>query len=190
MPILKEESQWYPEDLWELTRERSDEARWWCLHVKPRQEKKTARHLYDRGLSFYLPQAVRSGRTPSGRLIRSVIPLFPGYVFLLANRVERLAAFEAHTLVQTLDVVDQAAVERDLRQIRHVLSTGLEVRQEPTYPVGTMVRVTSGPLQGTVGIVDRRGKRDRFVAVVRALGQGASVVLEDWQVEEVPPVAT
>jgi hypothetical protein len=35
------------------------------------------------------------------------------------------------------------------------------------------------------GTVIRRGKRDEFVAVVRFLGRGATVDLEDWQVEQI-----
>ena len=36
-----------------------------------------------------------------------------------------------------------------------------------------------------VGTVIRRAKRDQFVAVVRFLGRGATVDLQDWQVEQV-----
>ena len=52
-------------------------------------------------------------------------------------------------------------------------------------PVGARVRITTGPLTGIVGTVIRRGKRDQFVAVVHFLGRGATVDLEDWQVETV-----
>jgi hypothetical protein len=41
-------------------------------------------------------------------------------------------------------------------------------------------------LTGIEGKVIRRGKRDQFVAVVHFLGSGATVDLEDWQVEQLP----
>ncbi len=52
-------------------------------------------------------------------------------------------------------------------------------------PVGATVRIATGPLTGMVGKVIRRAKRDQFVAVVRFLGRGAMVDLQDWQVEQV-----
>ncbi len=45
----------------------------------------------------------------------------------------------------------------------------------------------TGPLTGITGTVIRRGNRDQFVAVVNFLGRGATVDLEDWQVEQVNP---
>jgi transcriptional antiterminator RfaH len=64
-----------------------------------------------------------------------------------------------------------------------MLSSGLPVQPEPTVPVGARVKIASGPLAGLEGTVIRRGKRDQFVAVVHFLGRGATVDLEDWQVE-------
>ena len=49
-----------------------------------------------------------------------------------------------------------------------------------------MIRIVVGPLKGITGTVVRRGGRDRFVALVRFLGRGATVDLQDWQVEPVP----
>ena len=49
-----------------------------------------------------------------------------------------------------------------------------------------VVRILTGPLKGIEGRVIRRGKRDQFVAVVHFLGSGATVDLEDWQVEQLP----
>jgi transcriptional antiterminator RfaH len=67
-----------------------------------------------------------------------------------------------------------------------MLASGLAVVPEPTVPVGARVRILSGPLTGIVGQVIRRGKRDQFVAVVHFLSSGATVDLEDWQVEQLP----
>jgi transcriptional antiterminator RfaH len=66
-----------------------------------------------------------------------------------------------------------------------MLGSGLTVSAEPAVPVGAKVRIATGPLTGIVGTVIRRGKRDQFVAVVQFLGRGATVDLQDWQVERV-----
>ncbi|MFO0954061.1 MAG: antitermination protein NusG, partial [Isosphaeraceae bacterium] len=116
--------------------------------------------------------------------IRSIIPLFTSYLFLLGDDRDRVSALKGNRLVRIIEVTDQAALRHDLRQIHQMLASGLAVVPEPTVPVGAQVRIATGPLAGMVGRVIRRGKRDQFVAVVHFLGSGATVDLEDWQVEQ------
>lgn len=187
MPILPAEPDRYPEDLWEdeVPLPAKPDGLWWCLHTKPRQEKATARELREQGVVYYLPQVVKESRTPQGRRIHSVAPLFAGYVFLYGDPRDRLAALRGNRLVNVLEVVNQDDLVRDLRQIHKMLASGLTVSAEPAVPVGAKVRIATGPLTGIVGTVIRRGKRDQFVAVVQFLGRGATVDLQDWQVEQI-----
>jgi transcription antitermination factor NusG len=187
MPILPAEPDCFPPDLWEnpASIEAKEEAVWWCLHTKPRQEKAIARDLRVHGVVYYLPQMLKESRTPQGRKIQSVVPLFSSYMFLNGNVNDRLTALRADRLVSVIEVVDQESLERDLRQIHSMLSSGLPVSTEDTVPVGATVRILTGPLTGMVGKVIRRAKRDQFVAMVRFLGRGAMVDLQDWQVEQV-----
>jgi transcription antitermination factor NusG len=186
MPILPAEPDMYPDELWQMVDADSDpDRRWWCLHTKPRQEKTTARALRSRLVAHYLPQVLHEGRTPGGRKTRSVLPLFTGYLFLLGDDLHRVEALRTHNLVSVLEVTDQEGLARDLRQIHQMVTSGLPVLPEPTHPIGSKIRILSGPLTGLVGTVVRRSKRDQFVAVVRFLGRGATVDLEDWQVERI-----
>jgi transcription antitermination factor NusG len=187
MPILPAEPDCYPADLWDdpVSPPVKPEALWWCLHTKPRQEKATARDLREQGVVYYLPQVVKESRTPRGRRIESVAPLFAGYVFQYGDARDRLAALRGNRLVNVLEVVDQQGLVRDLRQIHKMIRSGLTVSAEPVVPVGAKVRIATGPLTGIVGTVIRRGKRDQFVAVVQFLGRGATVDLQDWQVETI-----
>ena len=187
MPILHSEPDCHPTNLWDQSESilRKQEAVWWCLHTKPRQEKATARELRKLGVTFFLPQVLKEDRTPQGRKIHSVIPLFPSYLFLFGDYNDRLSALRGNRLVAVLEVSDQESLERDLRQVQKMLSSGLPVQPEPAAPVGSRVRITTGPLTGIEGTVIRRGKHDQFVAVVRFLGRGATVDLQDWQVEQI-----
>lgn len=191
MPILPAEPDIYPPDLWEQeeTVWRTD-VRWWCLHTRPRQEKMLARHLRSLGLCHYLPQTLRKSRTPGGRSIRSMVPLFPGYLFLKGDDFERVEAMKGNHLANMLVVHDQEALDHDLRQIHRMLQSGLAIREEPFLPDGARFRITSGPLQGIVGTVVRRHDHsERFVAHVNFLGRGASLELMDWQVERLDAYA-
>jgi transcriptional antiterminator RfaH len=161
------------------------DGQWWCLHTKPRQEKAMARELREQGVVYYLPQVVKESRTPQGRRLRSVAPLFAGYMFLYGDPRDRQAALRGNRLVNVLEVIDQDELVVDLRQIHRMLDSGLTVAAEPSVSVGARVRIATGPLTGIVGTVIRRGKRDQFVAVVQFLGRGATVDLQDWQVEQI-----
>jgi transcriptional antiterminator RfaH len=185
MPILPAEPDVFPEDLWEGERASPNGKRWWCLHTKPRQEKAAARDLRSRRVAYYLPQVVQETRTPQGRKIRSIVPLFTSYLFLHGDDADRVQALKGNRLANVLEISDQHALLHDLRQIHQMLSSGLAVVPEPTMPVGAHVRIKTGPLTGIEGTVIRRGKRDQFVAVVQFLGRGATVDLEDWQVEQI-----
>lgn len=189
MPILPPEPDLFPADLWTNAPAPAGPDRWLCLHTKPRQEKATARLLYASRIAYYLPQTTHESRTPAGRKIRSIRPLFPSYVFMRGTDEQRVAALRGDTLANVLEVPEQAALVADLHQIHQMLASGLAVGLEPTHPVGVRVRITSGPLLGLVGTVTRRGPRDRFVASINFLGCGGVVDLEDWQVERVdePP---
>ncbi|WP_152053734.1 transcription termination/antitermination protein NusG [Tautonia marina] len=199
MPILPAEPQLFPPDLLdrpmppsasEPSSEEEDDPdtpRWWCLHTKPRQEKAIARDFQKHQLAHYLPQVVNESRTPAGRKIRSVVPLFPSYLFFWGDEHQRLQVFRGDRLVSVLKVKDQQELHEDLRQVHRMLSSGLPVVPEPQFPIGSWVRITSGKLAGMIGKVEKRGNRDHFIAIVRMLGKGVSVELEPWQVEAVPP---
>src|SRR5262245_6615926 len=118
MPILPAEPDFFPDDLWlDGAPRASSKARWWCLHTKPRQEKAAARDLRSRNITYYLPQVVREDRTPRGRRIRSVIPLFTSYLFLLGDEHDRVEALKGNRLARVLEVADQEGLTHDLRQI-------------------------------------------------------------------------
>ena len=187
MPILPAEPDCHPQNLWDdsLPLDPEKQTVWWCLHTKPRQEKATARELRKADVAYYLPQVRKESRTPQGRKIHSVVPLFAGYMFLKGDHNDRLVALRTNRLVGVLEVNDQESLARDLRQIHMMLGSGLPVFEEPTLPVGATVRIVTGPLTGMVGKVIRRGKRDQFAAIVHFLGRGATVELQDWQVERV-----
>jgi transcriptional antiterminator RfaH len=183
MPILDPESECFPPDLWTREVPLDTNGRWWCLHTKPRQEKAIARELTLREVTYYLPQVLHEGRTPRGRDRRALIPLFPSYLFLHGDETSKLAAQQTNRLVQALKVENQDELTNDLLQISKLLNSGLKILREPSFPVGSRIRILKGPLAGIEGVVVRRGQRQRFTAVVTYLRQGASVELDDWQVE-------
>src|SRR4051794_33192255 len=117
MPILPAEPALYPESLFADGLPGAPEGgEWWVLHTRPRQEKSLVRQLIDLRSACYLP-LVRRRVNVAGRNLHSVVPLFPGYVFLHGRREERVAALATRRVVRALPVPDQSGLWHDLAQI-------------------------------------------------------------------------
>jgi transcription antitermination factor NusG len=179
MPLLTAETSVYPDDLFDLTADSNGEdCRWWVLHTRPRQEKSLARQLLEHQVPFYLP-VITWRRRQRGRTLTSHVPLFPGYVFLLANGEQRVAALTTNRVANTLPVGDQDSLRRDLGQIYRLIASGAPVTPEQRLAPGSPVEITSGPLAGLKGKILRTASGRRFVVEVDFIQRGASVLLDD-----------
>lgn len=185
MPILRAEPALFPECLFKEGPALNQMGRaWWVLHVKPRQEKSLSRQLCDKRLPFYLPLVSRRS-APRGRVFTSHIPLFPGYLFLLADADERLHAQATGRVVQALPVPDQVRLWSDLRQVHRLILTGAPLTPEERLAPGMVVEVTTGALAGLRGKILRAASVRRFVVEIDFLQRGASVLLDDFALTEV-----
>ncbi len=184
MPILAAETDVYPFDL--LDREdwtEDPEHRWWALYTRSRREKELMRRLRAMEIPFYGPTVERRGRTPQGRIRKSFIPLFANYVFLFGDTSHRYAALTTNCVSRDLIVADGPQLAVDLRQLRQILLSGAPVTAESQLEPGVAVRVRSGPLAGQEGTVLRRRGETRLLVAVRFLQQGASVQIDECDLE-------
>lgn len=186
MPILPCEPETYPDDLFAGPPLLVGGRSWRVAHTKPRQEKGLARYLLAQRVPFYLPTITRA-RRHAGRRVLSQVPLFTGYVFLFADRTERLTALASHRIVRALDVPDQRRLWADLRQVRQLLAAGLPVDPEDRLAPGSVVEVREGPLTGLRGRILRGASGGRFVVQVDFIQRGASVWLDEFSLAAVAP---
>lgn len=179
MPILEAEPDLFPESLFEdHAPDLGVERAWWVAHTRARQEKSLARFLSQRQVPFYLPVIPRRSRV-RGRILTSHVPLFAGYVFLLASPEERLVTLATSRVVRTLEVSDQEDLWQDLQQIKQLIATGAPITPEQKLAPGMLVEVQSGPLAGLRGRIIRSSSGRRFVVQVNFIQQGASVLMDD-----------
>jgi len=180
MPVLSQELDLYPDYLLgETEREEATEKVWWVLHTRPRQEKSLVRQLHRARIAYYLPLIPRRWRL-RGRTMTSHLPLFPSYVFLFADRQERVWALSTKRVVRSLQVPDQTVLWQDLRRIHRLIVTGVPVTPESRLASGMMVEITSGPLAGLKGRILRSASGHRFVVQIDFIQRGASVLLDDF----------
>lgn len=178
MPVLTAEPAIFPDKLLDAPeRTGGDAGQWWVLHTRPRQEKALARQLYERQVPYYLPTIGRRFRV-RGRPMTSHVPLFPGYVFLLADREQRVTALSTNRVVRALPVVDQPMLWRDLAQIQRLIATGSPITPEERLMPGSAVEIKSGPLAGLKGIIVSHASGHRFIVAVDFIQRGASVTLD------------
>lgn len=180
MPILSAEPAVFPESLLNTPlHEETSTGRWWAIYTRAKAEKALARHLFGRGVSYYLPLKQHSWRK-EGRNFRSLLPVFPGYVFVHGDNDDRIAALESNMVSRVLDVPDQGRLWSDLRRVDRMLAGEVEVGPATEITIGEPVDIVAGPMQGLSGVVLRRGSQLRFIVEVAFLRQAVSIEVESW----------
>lgn len=183
MPILPQEPDLLPETL--LDDWQHLPGSWWVIYTLARREKELMRRLRTLEIGFYCPLIPRRTRSPGGRTRTSYVPLFANYVFMWGDDAQRQLALTTNCISRCLQVGDGAGLARDLRQVRDLISRGAPLTPEARIEPGQIVRVKSGRMAGLEGVVVKRRGRQWLLVSVEFLQQGASVLLEDFQVEAV-----
>jgi len=191
MPILPGQPDHYPPGLLEALATKqgtggfdlAQNAVWFAFYTLSRREKDLMRRLGAAGIPFYAPLIRRRTRSQGGGTRTAHIPLFPGYVFAHVDEDQRRSALQTNTIARCIPIPESDALIQDLWSIQRLVATAAPLTPEARIGAGDRVRVRSGPLRGLEGFVIRRGGGERLLIAVRFLNQGASVELEDFDVE-------
>jgi transcription antitermination factor NusG len=157
-------------------------GRWWVAHTKSRNEKALAHDLISRQISYFLPMTWKV-RRKSRRTIKSLLPLFSGYLFFCGNENQRTELLRTDRVANLIEVIDQEKLLCELVQIEKVLQTGTPLVPHKYIKVGQKCRVIAGPLMGLQGIVVYTKGEMRLVLQVDMLGQAASVEIDIDMIE-------
>jgi transcriptional antiterminator RfaH len=181
MPILPREIDLHPPDILES----AADLPWLATYTLSRREKELMRQLRQLDIGFYCPLIPKRNRSPSGRIRVSHVPLFAGYVFVQADDEQRQLALTTNCISRTIPVSESEQLLADLQQIQKLIALDTPLAPESRIKAGQRVRVKSGLLAGVEGTVTKRHSGDRLLVVVGFLQQGASVALDDFQVEPI-----
>ena len=111
------------------------------------------------------------------------MPLLPGYIFACCNSAERLELLRSGYLVRTIEVVDQAQLLGELRQIYLACSVFTDLNLYPQLKRGRSIRVLRGPLQGVSGKISLRKETYRIVLNISILGTAVAAEIDVDDVE-------
>ncbi len=159
-----------------------DGRAWVVLHCRPRCEKKAVDFCERNGLPSYLPLRKKVHRY-GAREKSFWSPLFPGYTFCVARPEQCATLRQNRHVANLLDVLDQATLVEQLRQIRQALAVGDVVEVMPYLEAGKPVRVTGGPLKGLEGVVLRVKGKTRVILNVDMIRQSVAMEVDAAYVE-------
>jgi transcription antitermination factor NusG len=188
MPLLKPEQDIWPLNLLDIPDPAApvlDNQPWWALYTMARFEKKLMRQLLEIQVPFFGPTIPRRYRSPQGRIRTSVEPLFSNYVFIKGDEIARYNAVCTGSVSRWMAVPDPTQLVEDLRQIRNLILTDAPMSPELRLEPGQKIRVKTGVFKGFEGTIIRRENEIRLLISVRYMGRGASVALDDCQLEAI-----
>jgi transcription elongation factor/antiterminator RfaH len=169
----------------------SDELtwRWYVLHTRSRFETVVHDGLVKKAHDVFLPKVrVRSKRRD--RKVMIDVPLFPGYVFVKSNlhphdHIDILKTVGAVRLIgnQQLPV---PVPDDTIASLRIMVSRSDPIQTGSRFRKGDRVMVVDGPFTGIVGTFDHYRGVGRVVVHIEALGQFASVEVDEQDVEIIP----
>jgi transcriptional antiterminator RfaH len=135
------------------TRE-SAERKWYVVYSKPQKEDYATFHLQSKGLEVFFPRLLLP---ETSRARRRVVPLFPSYLFVRLNLlsdeyywacwspgVSRIVSFNGHAASIEEPVIDILRFRADKQ--------GIIPARSSLHP-GQEVRISGGPLEGLLGII-------------------------------------
>jgi transcription antitermination factor NusG len=163
---------------------RDFEGLWWAAHTKSRNEKALAHDLAAKGVSYFLPMIWKVRRI-RGRTVRSLLPLFGGYLFFCGQERHRIEVLRTNRVANLIEVKDQHRLVEELSQIEQALGAGVNLSPHDYIKVGQRVRVIGGALAGLMGIVAKAKNAMRLVLQIDMLGQAASVEIGADMIEPV-----
>lgn len=155
---------------------------WWVAHAKSRNEKAFAQDLISKHISYFLPMGWKV-QHKRGRKIRSLLPLFGGYVFFCGGENERIEVLKTNRIASIIEVKDQEKLVNELCKIELALRKGASLEPHHYVKIGQHCRVLSGSLMGLEGIVIKTRTGARLILQVDILGQAASVEIDTDLIE-------
>ena len=155
---------------------------WWVAHTKSRNEKALAQDLIGKDINYFLPMGWKVHRR-RGRTIRSLLPLFGGYLFFCGEENERVELLRTNRVANLIEVKDQQKLLAELLQIEQALRAGAPLVPHKYLKAGQLCQVIAGPLANLHGIIVKTKNATRLVLQIDMLGQAASVEMDTDMIE-------
>ena len=162
---------------------------WYAVYTRHQHEKVIANILFGAGFEVFLP-LYEAAHHWKDRIKRLTLPLFPTYVFLRTSLDRRIEVLRIPGVNQFVGFgrLPSAIPDEEIGALRKVIENSCPVEPHPFLQCGERVRVTSGPLEGVVGLLVRKKNQCRLVLSIEILNRSVAVEVETDEVERPPAV--
>ncbi len=162
--------------------------KWYAVQTRSRHEKMVARQLEGQGFATFLPVTTQL-RQWSDRRKMVEMPLFPGYTFLRMTYQpeQRLRVLNTDGIVGFVGVQGQgtAIPDRQIEHIQNLITSQVPFESYPFLKVGQRVRIRSGSLNGTEGILVGQESDRMLVISVELIQRSVSIRVQGYEVEAI-----
>jgi transcriptional antiterminator NusG len=164
---------------------------WYVLHTKSRFENVLNDALKKKSIEVFLPKIqVKSKRRDRNIMIS--VPLFPGYIFVQTNlkpdhRIEILKTSGAVRLIGNNEG-PISVPSKTIDSLKIMVQADHPVKTGNKFIKGDTVIVVNGPFTGITGIFERYRGLSHVVVNIEALGQFASVDVNEEDIEKLPKI--
>lgn len=152
---------------------------WFAVYVMPRHEKRVAQLFHVRQIEHFLPlyEVRRKWRDGSWHMVQ--FPLFPGYLFIRADREKRGSVLAVPGVLWIVGgwAAFSEVSDRYIRFLRDNLAQG-KIEPHSDLAVGERVRVKSGAMAGMEGILIRKKGGFRVVVTFELLKRSMAVEID------------
>ncbi len=162
------------------------EERWFAVYTRANHEKRVATQLEVRGIRHFLP-LYSSLRRWKDRRVRLDMPVFPGYIFVHLALSAHLRTLEVPGIVRVIGFNGRPypLPESEIETLRTGIMNAMRIEPHRLLNAGCRVRIKSGPLAGTEGLLVRRKNVHRVVLTISAIARSASVEVDVLEIERI-----
>jgi transcription antitermination factor NusG len=165
-----------------------NDAGWYAVWTRSRQEKASAKMLDTLGVEHYLPLKTEI-RKWSDRRQMVEVPLFSGYLFVNMNLMtqSKLEVLKVPGIVAFVGnrTGPLPISPKQIEDIRRVLAAGTSCFVKPLFKEGDLVRVCRGALAGVEGRLVRVNSDSQLLISVDMIRQSLAVNISSEDVERV-----
>ena len=159
--------------------------KWFAAYTSPRHEKRVGQHLEMREIEHFLPLYRPHRKWSDGSRVTLDLPLFPGYIFVCIQRVQRVRVLEVPGVLAIVGGTGSVPASLPASEIA-LLRSDLSQRNAQPHPllkVGQRVRIRFGAFAGMEGVVVRMKYSFRVVLTLDSIKQSFAVEVNDEELE-------
>jgi transcription antitermination factor NusG len=180
--------EFYPQEREPKSRLSGNPAQWYAVFTMPRHEKRTVGHCSERRIESFLPLYQVRHRWKNRSTATVDLPLFPNYFFVRIDLQERVQVLKVPGVVSIISSGRQPLPIADeyIAALRGGLLTH-RIEPHPNVEAGDRVCITTGPMAGMEGVLDRQKNELRVVLRLEMIGRSVAVEVGAQEISYVGP---